>query len=60
MKRTRRDFLKHSAAAGLAGALAGGMAAPQIGADVRPAEAMRIRKENPWYRGQRGALYYYI
>jgi predicted amidohydrolase len=30
-----------------------------IHADVRPEEAMRIRKENPWYSGQRGELYYY-
>ena len=31
MNPTRRDFLKNSAAAGLAGALAGGMAAPAMG-----------------------------
>ena len=30
-----------------------------IHADVRPAEALRLRKENPWYRGQRGDLYCY-
>lgn len=28
-------------------------------ADVQPQEALHLRKENPWYRGQRGDLYYY-
>jgi predicted amidohydrolase len=30
-----------------------------IYADVQPADAMRIRKENCLYRGQRGDLYFY-
>jgi len=34
MKPTRRDFLKNSVAAGLAGALAGGIATPMIGASA--------------------------
>lgn len=30
-----------------------------IYADVQPEEAARLRQQNPWWRGQRGDLYYY-
>jgi (R)-amidase len=30
-----------------------------IQADVQPEETVRLRSENPWYRGQRDDLYYY-
>lgn len=30
-----------------------------IYADVQPEEAIRLRNQNPWWRGQRGDLYHY-